>query len=94
MKKKLHKKEDASLQEAKSFACDWCGQPATHKDWREIDGMTTSTLECGRCANLDTAFLIERQAKRSGKRQTGETPCDLCYEGNCPHACHGRHMDE
>lgn len=21
-----------------------------------------------------------------------EEDCDLCYEGNCPHSCHAKHM--
>jgi hypothetical protein len=56
----------------KSLAsCDWCGRPATHKEWREIDDITGSTRECDECANLDTAFLLERQKQR-GKKQKDE----------------------
>jgi hypothetical protein len=56
------------LQEKGSAPCDWCGRPATHKEWREIDDITGSTRECDECANLDTAFLLERQKQR-GKKQ-------------------------
>lgn len=25
---------------------------------------------------------------------TNKEDCDLCYEGNCPHSCHSKHMDK
>jgi hypothetical protein len=53
--------------------CLWCKRLATHKDWREIDGTTTSTLECDVCANLDTGFLLERDANRRRRTQKDET---------------------
>ena len=66
-------KVDAPLQEIEDqIPCEWCGNPATHKDWREIDEMTTSTRECDQCANLDTSFLLDRLAKKKGKKQKGE----------------------
>jgi hypothetical protein len=66
-------KVDAPLEDkTTSIPCLWCGKPATHKDWREIDEMTTSTRECDRCATLDTQFLLDRTAKRKGKKQKGE----------------------
>ncbi len=49
--------------------CQWCNRPSTHRDWREIDGMTGSTIECDVCASLDTEFLLKRDAERTSKRK-------------------------
>jgi hypothetical protein len=88
---------DVPLQDKSTSPCDWCGRPAINKEWREIDGITGSTRECDGCANLDTAFLLERQKQR-GKKQKGANDCaidckheHLCKGVNCkqgnPHNC-------
>lgn len=63
----FEKQEDSSPREVAPYKCQWCPRLATHKDWREIDGTTTSTLECDVCANLDTDYLLKRDAKRKSK---------------------------
>ena len=59
----------------KTITCIWCAKPATHKDWREIDEMTTSTIECDDCENLSTNYLLKRE-KQKAKQQQGEI-CDF-----------------
>ena len=66
----FREKADTPLEEiVGTMTCLWCDRPATRKKWREIDGTTTSTRECGQCAGLDTGFLLERPARQ--KRQRG-----------------------
>lgn len=56
---KGEKKKDDSV-----LMCDWCRiRPATRKDWREIDGMTTSTRECDVCLTRETHYLIKKYDK-------------------------------
>lgn len=44
--------------------CLWCKKrKATHKDWREIDGMTTSTRECDECSTIGTYELLEKNGQ-------------------------------
>lgn len=43
--------------------------------------------------------FIHEDAKRwaEGKLDDDDAKrlsCDLCYEGNCPHSCHSKYMDE
>ena len=65
--------------------CQWCGKPATHKDWREIEGTTTSTRECDSCANLKTEFLLEREAEQKGQKLKDEHEHDAedCELSDC-----------
>jgi hypothetical protein len=84
----FEKQEDSPLQEVtQTHKCWWCNRRATHKDWREIDGTTGSTLECDVCAKLDTAYLLEREAKREQKRKKSKLVCGHTkgtdIEGQC-----------
>ena len=44
----------------KQYKCVWCGKPATRKNWREIDGITGSMLECVHCSVLNTNYLLKK----------------------------------
>jgi hypothetical protein len=56
---------------------------------RHSNGMilihTRKTWECQQCGY---ASPEEEEVREH------ECGCELCYEGNCPHSCHSRFMEE
>lgn len=67
----------STLEKPSRIRCLWCKKVSTHKDWREIDGMITSTRECDSCANLETEFLLERQAGQQSEHKHDPEDCEL-----------------
>lgn len=38
--------------------CKWCSEPATIRDYREIDNITSKIPSCNKCYNLSTEHLL------------------------------------
>lgn len=46
----------------KKPTCHWCEYLATQKTYRILDGISTKTLECHRCAAQETTYLCNRES--------------------------------
>lgn len=66
------------------------------------DGVMLDLAEKMAGAYLDSAFWVDLDLiaealgipKRVQPEGSAAGDCDLCYEGNCPHECHGKALND
>jgi hypothetical protein len=54
--KALSLRKEANMNKAPN--CKWCGKPANHPEYREIDGITSKVPTCFLCSKYSTEFLL------------------------------------